>query len=305
MSQLLMLRYVMLSLVLVASVSFVAALLRVRPLGEGRRGYRARARDQALAESGGFRLVEPMVRWMGGIVHDTLGLFPNSPSVAAFRARQARRLEQAGDYLGLAPDEFSGAMVLAMVVFGLVGFGLSELTGQGMLYLVLGVVGGPAIIHLQVESAMRLRLKSIGRRLPAAIDLAALCTSAGLDFPSSLAMVAREAPAGDPLGAEIERLLAALNLGQTRREALAAFEQRTPASSVRDLVRALTQAEEKGTPISEALLTQANVSRGQRTVMAEEAATRAGVLMIIPMVFVFGCILLLLMGPFIVTGAGF
>lgn len=298
-------RSLCLVLVCIAIVALGVALAGVRPLEAPQRGYRAQARARALQESDGFRLLEPMLLWFGGLIGEVLACFPQNPRVASFRARQASRLEQAGDYLGFVPDELSGAMLLGCMAFAATGAMLSALTGQGELYLVLGALGGPAIVHLQVESEMRQRLKSIGRRLPAAIDLAALCTSAGLDFPASLSMVVREAEPGDPLAQEIGRLLDALNLGQTRREALATFERRAPISSVRDLVRALTQAEEKGTPISEALLTQAQVSRGLRTVLAEESATRAGVYMIIPMVFMFGCILLLLMGPFIVTGAGF
>lgn len=291
---------------LFASVScWVIALSGVRAIDQDRRGYRAVARARGLNESQGFRLVEPLIRWFGGLMRAVLDLFPKSGAIARLRERQAIRLEQAGDYLGFVPDELSGAMLLALLVFGCAGWLLSVVFHQGLLYLVLGVVGGPVLVHLQVDSEMRRRIKAIARRLPAAIDLAALCTSAGLDFPASLTLVAREAPAEEPLGQEIRRLLDALNLGQTRREALAAWERRVPTASVRELVRALTQAEEKGTPISEALLTQAQVSRGQRTVLAEELATRAGVLMIIPMVLMFGCIMLLLVGPFLVTGAGF
>jgi len=43
----------------------------------------------------------------------------------------------------------------------------------------------------------------------------------------------------------------------------------------------------------------------RRSVAAEEAAARAGVLMIGPMVLLVMCILLLLMGPFFVKGIGF
>jgi pilus assembly protein TadC len=294
------LRVALLLLACFGVVLFVLALSAVPVLPAPRKGYRGVVRSRELARSSLFRLADPLVRWFGGLVSVLLRRFPEREKL---RQAQARRLEQAGDYLGWAPEELTGAMLLGMLLGSLVGTLASVWLEQGMLYLVLGVLGGPFVVALEVQSVARQRMKSVARQLPAGIDIAALCTSAGMDFPSSLAMVVNEAPAGDALGEELQRVLDAMKLGQTRREALAAFDRRVPIAPVRDLVRALTQAEEKGTPIAEALLTQAAVNRAHRTVLAEESATRAGVLLIIPMVLLLGCILLLLMGPLLVAGA--
>jgi tight adherence protein C len=42
---------------------------------------------------------------------------------------------------------------------------------------------------------------------------------------------------------------------------------------------------------------QAEVSRRKRSVAAEEAASKAGVKMVIPLVLVFACILILIVSP--------
>jgi tight adherence protein C len=65
----------------------------------------------------------------------------------------------------------------------------------------------------------------------------------------------------------------------------------------------VVQADQKGSPLAEVLASQAVTSRNRRSVATEEAAARAGVLMIVPLMLLMGCIVLLLVGPLIVTGA--
>ena len=74
---------------------------------------------------------------------------------------------------------------------------------------------------------------------------------------------------------------------------------------MRDFVNAVVQAEQKGNPLARVIQVQGRMLNMRRSVAAEEAAARAGVLMIGPMVLQLGCILLLLMGPFLVKGIGF
>jgi len=61
----------------------------------------------------------------------------------------------------------------------------------------------------------------------------------------------------------------------------------------------VVQAEEKGTPLADVLRVQARMLRMRRSVRAEEAAARAGLLMMIPLLMVFACVFLLLLGPLI------
>jgi tight adherence protein C len=131
-----------------------------------------------------------------------------------------------------------------------------------------------------------------------------MCVNAGLDFPGALHAITHHADKSDLVGQELIRVLAALQLGRTRKQALSELERRVPIEAIRSFVRELTQAEEKGTPIAEALSAQARINRGERSIAAEEAAARAGVLMILPMMILLGCIILMLMGPFIVGGLG-
>jgi tight adherence protein C len=129
-----------------------------------------------------------------------------------------------------------------------------------------------------------------------------MCMAGGLDFPGALGMIVKNSAEDDMVAQELGLMLTSLDLGHTRRQALQDLERRVPIESVRAFSRALIQAEEKGNPIVEVLQVQAKISRLQGSIMAEEAASRAGVLLLVPMVMLLGCVILLLMGPFICGG---
>ena len=141
-------------------------------------------------------------------------------------------------------------------------------------------------------------MKEINRRLPYAIDLLSLAMGAGLDFPGSVRQVVEKSGSpDDPVVEEFTLILQSLQLGRTRRQALEEFAQRAPVDSVVEFVGALVQAELRGNPVAEVLRIQAEVARRKRTVRAEEAAARAGVQMMMPLVLVFLCILILIVAP--------
>jgi tight adherence protein C len=59
------------------------------------------------------------------------------------------------------------------------------------------------------------------------------------------------------------------------------------------------QAELRGNPVADVLKIQAEVTRRKRSVRAEEAAAKAGVKMMVPLVLVFVAILLLVVSPIV------
>jgi tight adherence protein C len=68
-----------------------------------------------------------------------------------------------------------------------------------------------------------------------------------------------------------------------------------------DFVGAVVQAEEKGNPLGEVLRIQAQMLRMRRSVMAEEAAAKAAVKLIGPLMLIFIALMLVLMGPFAIN----
>jgi tight adherence protein C len=196
--------------------------------------------------------------------------------------------------------------LLSALLTASVGETFSVYLGRGHFLAVPGLLLGAALPWTRTQEIVRKRGKDISRGLPRAIEIAALCMGAGLDFPGALRFLS-ESSGGqrDALAQEFAAILDDLNLGHTRREALSGFAERVSSRAVREFVNAVIQAEQRGNPLAEVIQVQGRMLSMQRSVLAEEAAARAGVLMIVPMMLLLGCILLFLMGPFIAKGIGF
>jgi tight adherence protein C len=173
--------------------------------------------------------------------------------------------------------------------------------------LVFGVIlgiAGLALPHLILSSAGDQRVRSIASTTPAVIDLLALCLGAGLDFPAAVRQVVDRSRISDqPLHEELRLLLQELNLGRTRRMALEQMAERAPCDPVRDLVSAVVQSEEQGTPLADVLRVQAATSRMHRSTRAEEAAAKAAAKMLVPLALLFVSVLCLITGPIILSFA--
>ncbi|MEC7520268.1 MAG: type II secretion system F family protein [Myxococcota bacterium] len=270
----------------------VFTLARNKPVDTPRLGMRGLKRQQALEEGGSFKSFEPMMRMVAGwVAHLPLG---------DRRRKIDEMLKHSGDWLGLTANEFVAMSALGAVgftIFGLVAVTLAELPSV-LVFFFAGL--GAILPYMQVSAATQQRFKEVNRSLPGAIDLASLCMGAGLDFPGSIRQIVDKAGRRDSLIDEFSFILQEIELGRTRRQALENFADRCPTEAVRDFVGTVVQSEEKGNPLAEVLRIQANMLRMRRSVMAEESAARAAVLMMGPLMLIFGAIILVLLGPFIV-----
>jgi tight adherence protein C len=264
----------------------VAAPTRVA----SRLGMRGLKRRRAIEDYLPWAQVEPLVRWLGvrlsGLLSDRL------------RTSLDEQLTLAGDYLGLTPEEYVALSVVSF--FGGLAFAVAggALVGSSILLLIVCGPLGAVLPYLQISGESQRRLKQINRGLPYTIDLIALAMSAGLDFPGAIRQVVdKSSNPNDALIEELRRLLQELQLGTTRKQALVEFAKRSPTNSVNEFTSAVVQAEERGNPVAEVLTIQAGVSRQRRSVAAEEAAARAGVAMVAPLMLLVLCVLLLLLGP--------
>jgi tight adherence protein C len=263
------------------------------PLGDGKRmGLRGLKRQRALSTNDMWQGLEPVVRWLGYRLNGLLG--------QEQRDSLNRQIGVAGDFLGLLPEELVGLSVVSGVIGIVAGAVLGALSGMGgILVLACGAFGVVAPF-MTISSTAADRFKAVNRRLPYAIDLLALAMGAGLDFPGAVRQVVEKSGApDDPLVEEFTLMLQSLQLGRTRRQALEDFADRVPADAVKEFVGAVVQAELRGNPVANVLRIQAEVSRNRRSVRAEEAAAKAGVAMVAPLMLVFLCILILIVAPMI------
>lgn len=283
----------------VAVLALAVACSRVQVPAAARLGYRGSERRRAVLAGGIFAWVEPLVRFIAGAISAV------QRPLERFRARQELELRRAGYPLGLTPDEYSALCILSAVALAALVTGICAVTHQGKVWILPGFAFGLVLPMLQVQEIIRNRVKEISRALPHAIEIAAMCMNAGLDFPGALRLVSgQRSGARDALGREFGAILEELELGHTRRTALQNFAERVPTAAVRDFVNAVVQAEQKGNPLARVIQIQGRMLSQRRSVAAEEAAARAGIMMMGPLVLLLGCILLLLMGPFIVKGGG-
>jgi tight adherence protein C len=259
-------------------------------------GLRGLKRAQALKEGGWFAAVEPLMRFFAA-------RFAGIRFFDKYRPQIAEQVLHAGEIMGLSPDEYLALSFLSGLFFlglGLVGFVVAPEVVSPMFAVMLGALG-LMTPYLQISGAVGERFKLINRGLPYAIDLASLAMGAGLDFPGALRQVTDKAPdKRDPLVEELLRIQNELDLGRTRKQALEGFADRAPTDAVKDFVQSVIQSEEKGNPLADVLVIQANTLRMRRSVAAEEGAARAGVMMIGPLMMIFLCILMIILGPFIV-----
>jgi tight adherence protein C len=261
----------------------------------GRRGIK---RQKALHAGGLFGLGEPLIRFLAGMV----ARLP----LEALRSRQELELRRADYCLGLTPEEYSALSLLSGVALGATTLGFTRTLGSSSVFAIPAFAFGLVLPAVQVHEVIRRRAKEVVRGLPHAIEIAAMCMGAGLDFPGALRLLtAGQKGEGNALRDEFAAILEELDLGHTRREALLSFAQRVNAPAVRDFVNAVVQAEQKGNPLAKVIQIQGRMLNGRRSVAAEEASARAGVLLIAPMVLLVACVMLLLLGPFLTKGIGF
>jgi len=127
----------------------------------------------------------------------------------------------------------------------------------------------------------------------------------GLD--QAIAKAAQELVVSHPaLADELGIITTEMRAGKPRIEAFKNFAERTKDDEVRQLVAMLVQTDRFGTSVSQALRTQAEVSRTKRRQRAEEKAQKLGVKMIFPLVFcLFPAMFVVTIGPAVIKFARF
>jgi len=130
-------------------------------------------------------------------------------------------------------------------------------------------------------------------RLPYALDLMALMLEAGAGtLRECLERVGDEHP-DEPIGHEIRRTLTGVEKGVSAADMLRALDRRLADADVKDMVVAITTAEERGIALKEALRTLADRMRQKQVQWMEKSAEQAKVQITGPaMVVMCGCMLI-------------
>jgi tight adherence protein C len=222
-------------------------------------------------------------------------------------ARTDAKLEKAGYPGGLRGADWIGVKFLSLIAFAVLGFLLGLLLSGTPIVALLFALVGAALGFLAPEFWLgrRIRARSMAMtlQLPDALDLLTISVEAGLGFDAALAKVVEKMEG--PLVDEFRQALAEVRMGRARRDALRDVVIRADSQPVSNFIGAIVQAEQLGVPIAKVLQIQSNQLRIERRQRAEEAAAKAPVKMLFPMVgCIFPTIFIVILGPAIVTVMG-
>lgn len=200
------------------------------------------------------------------------------------------------------PEEYlARAEIIALLLTPLYLYVFVSWFGTDGTVLVLAAM--PLTVYLlrrRLASRAAYRLVLIKRRLPYLLDLLTLLIEAGATFLQALEQSAQELE-GHPVAVEFGRVLADMNMGKTRTEALESLRARLNDDDVTSVVGSIIQGEELGTPLARVFRTQADVLRIKRTQRAEAIAGEAGVKMLLPGILIMAATSLIILGPFVMN----
>jgi tight adherence protein C len=219
---------------------------------------------------------------------------------AGYTAQVREKLVQAGNPPGLDADRFMALKVLGAVSGPLWAWFAFKEAALGGFYgiVVTGLLwaisfAGPDV---WVQRRIDARRRDIAVRLPDILDLLVISVEAGLGFEQAVSRTVAAVPGA--LADELGRMLQETRVGSTRAEALRALDARTNVPELRSFILAMLQADTFGVSIGRMLRSQADEMRVRRRQRAQEAAQKAPVKMLFPLIFcIFPSLFTVILGP--------
>src|SRR6187397_3102037 len=220
-------------------------------------------------------------------------------------ARTDAKLEKAGYPGGLRGADWVGVKILGAIAFAVLGLILGLIISEAsipvaLLFVLVGAGLGYMAPEFWLGRKIRARSMAMTLQLPDALDLLTISVEAGLGFDAALAKVVEKMYG--PLVDEFRQALAEVRMGRTRRDSLRDVVARADSQPISNFIGAIVQAEQLGVPIAKVLQIQSQQLRIERRQRAEEAAAKAPIKMLFPLVgCIFPTILIVILGPAVVT----
>lgn len=222
---------------------------------------------------------------------------------AARDSRLKLVLARAGWDSRTAPLTFSAARVWLMaslpLLLAVLAYGLNRPQEEIILIAIFGLLIGWLAPKLYVLGRGRKRSKRIQRSLPDALDLMVVCVEAGVGIDAAILRVADELGLSHPdLAYEFQVVNQRVNAGIPRSEAMREMVGRTNVEDLRSVVTTLIQSEKLGVSIGRVLRVSSDSLRTKRRQFAEQAARKAPIKMLIPMIFfILPALMAFILGP--------
>lgn len=224
-----------------------------------------------------------------------------------YRTRIQTLLLQSGYRKRGLVQVFMGVKLVAAVLVALLAYTVSFLLMvpdrlELILITLFGVAAGFVLPNFILARVVKSRQRDIFYTLPDMLDLLTVCVEAGLGLDAAVLQVAREANfAEKELGKEFLMLNQQIRAGMARREALKDLVDRTGVDGIKSLAAMLIQTEKLGTSLAQTLRVHSDSLRTKRRQMAEEAAAKISVKLVLPLaLFVLPAIFVVILGPGII-----
>ncbi|MEX2415611.1 MAG: type II secretion system F family protein [Paenibacillaceae bacterium] len=259
---------------------------------EGSRGMSDEAMGAQKNLSALRRVAIIMLRWFKRFLNRRL---PGSKE-----ARIELKLLQAGRPMNMSPVDYrllqTVLFVILPLLFGAYAYFLDMGTSGLVTLVILGFAFAAVGPHFYLRQKAKKRSKLALRELPDILDLLTVSLEAGLGFDSALSkLIAKK---HGIVSSEFQRCLEEIRLGKTRREALTGVKERLDFDEIRSFISGILQAEKLGIGMVQVMRVQSEEVRDQRKQRAEEAAMKAPIKMLFPLViFIFPCLFIVLLGP--------
>ena len=150
-----------------------------------------------------------------------------------------------------------------------------------------------------LDRLVAIRQRELFLSFPDALDLLRVCVEAGLGLDAAVERVGREIQIeSQALAQEFSLLGLELRAGAGRSDALRNMALRIGLEDIDGLVSMIIQADRFGTSMADSLRVHSESLRTKRRLVAEEAAAKLPVKILLPLIFcVFPSLLTVLMGP--------
>lgn len=205
------------------------------------------------------------------------------------------RLAGAGHPWGMNADSF----VLGKYILLVVLLGVGILSGNVTILAVL-LISSLLAPDMFLKSNEKKRKEQMLKSMPDILDLINVSVEAGLGFDAALQKVVDKTEG--PLTQEFAHTLSEINIGKPRREALRDMADRIQVDDISTFLGSVIQADQLGVSITNVMKIQSQQVRENRRMRAEEAAQKAPIKILIPLViFIFPTILVVLLGPAIIS----
>jgi tight adherence protein C len=243
-----------------------------------------------------YRIFKPIVRLFASDVREVMPV--------SMHQKIQTKLSSGGVNYAIMAEEFLLLKFLCMISMIIISYLMytssDAISTEFRIFLVALIPIGFFYPDIWLSDRISFRRKRVAKEFPFLVDLLVLSMRAGLNYSTSLGQAISNLPDG-PVKEEFGKLLREVRAGKIRRDALNDLAHRMNIKSVSNFVSAINQAEETGGEIVDVLTIQAEQRRSERFNEAEEAANKAPIKMLLPLVVFLFPIIFLLVGFVVVV----